>query len=100
PLSNSPYGPSFVFPMGQPAQAYSQMSAPLGQGGGVAARAPEAKPAEGEAWADDLVKLIEDTVDQNSWKDMGGTIGYFRVLRGLFVIQQTEANHHQIAQLL
>lgn len=62
-------------------------------------------PANGSAPSvqeklDSLIKLIEDTVDPNSWKDNGGTIGTLRVLGRQLVVSQTADNQHAVQMLL
>jgi hypothetical protein len=53
-----------------------------------------------EEAAEELVRLIEDTVEVDSWKDNGGSAGAIRELSGRLVITQTPAAHRQIIKLL
>ena len=48
----------------------------------------------------DLMQLLEDTVDRESWRDNGGNIGAIRATGSLLVIQQTRKAHGQIQQIL
>jgi hypothetical protein len=48
----------------------------------------------------DLIKLIMDTVNVDSWRDNGGTVGAIRDLSGLLVVTQTAEAHKQIETLL
>jgi hypothetical protein len=48
----------------------------------------------------DLIKLIMDTVNTDSWRDNGGTSGAIRDLSGLLVVTQTADAHKQIQTLL
>lgn len=53
-----------------------------------------------EEAAEELIRLIEDTVDTDTWKDNGGSIGMIRELAGRLIITQTPANHRKIVNLL
>ncbi len=48
----------------------------------------------------ELIGLIEDTVDPDSWRDRGGTIGTIREINGQLVITQNSAAQRQIGGLL
>jgi beta-lactamase regulating signal transducer with metallopeptidase domain len=48
----------------------------------------------------DLVRLIQDSISSETWKDNGGTIGYIREFNNKLVIVQSTENHRQIALLL
>jgi general secretion pathway protein D len=47
-----------------------------------------------------IIKLIEDTVASDSWKDNGGNVGSVRELNGQLIITQTPENLRSLAQLL
>jgi beta-lactamase regulating signal transducer with metallopeptidase domain len=47
-----------------------------------------------------LMKLIQDTIAADSWKDNGGTVGSIMEFNQKFVIQQTPKTHQQIERLL
>jgi hypothetical protein len=48
----------------------------------------------------DLVRLLEETVGADTWRETGGTIGAIRELSGCLVITQTAASQREIAHLL
>jgi hypothetical protein len=50
--------------------------------------------------AEQLIKIITDTVAPDSWREAGGTVGSIREINGRLVIAQTEANHALITKLL
>ncbi|HEY8668337.1 MAG TPA: hypothetical protein VIL86_16930 [Tepidisphaeraceae bacterium] len=49
---------------------------------------------------DQIIKLIQDTIQPESWKDCGGDIGSIRELRGRLIITNSVDNHRQVAMLL
>ena len=49
---------------------------------------------------DNVIRLIEDTVAPDSWKDNGGTIGSIRELSGVVIVTQSAENHKMIASIL
>jgi hypothetical protein len=49
---------------------------------------------------DSLVRLIEETVDPNAWRDNGGQVGAIWEVEGVLVVMQTTENHHLIVSLL
>src|SRR5438552_13732122 len=49
---------------------------------------------------DSIIKLIEDTVANESWKDNGGTVGSLRELSGQLIVTQTPENQRQLVKLL
>lgn len=49
---------------------------------------------------DSLIRLIQDTVSSDSWRDCGGTVGSISVLDGRLLIMQSNRNHDAIARLL
>jgi hypothetical protein len=74
---------------------------------------PDAAPTSREADAkmptvfrdaDDVARLLKETVDPETWRDARGGFGDVRVLRGryagLLVVSQTEDNHRQISRVL
>lgn len=77
----------------------------MGPGGGVPGRAVGggvggAEPGRVPSPADDVIRLLEETVDPSSWRDNGGKVGSIRELAGQLIIRQTEANQREIAELL
>lgn len=49
---------------------------------------------------DALIRLIQDTVASDSWKDNGGTIGSIRFYQAMLIVTQTKAHHEQVQALL
>lgn len=49
---------------------------------------------------DSIAKLLEDTIDVDTWKDNGGSIGSLRGLGGMLIITQTPEAHHRIVGVL
>jgi hypothetical protein len=49
---------------------------------------------------DAVIKLIEDTIDSDNWKDNGGAIGSIRELSGILIIQNTPEALDKIESLL
>jgi general secretion pathway protein D len=49
---------------------------------------------------DSIVKLIEDTVSTETWKDNGGTVGSLRELSGQLIVTQTPENQRNLVKLL
>jgi hypothetical protein len=49
---------------------------------------------------DSIVKLIQDTVASESWKDNGGNVGSIRELSGQLIVTQTPENQRQLVRLL
>jgi hypothetical protein len=47
-----------------------------------------------------IVRVLEDTVSPDSWKDNGGADGSVRALAGRLVIAQTAANHREVIRVL
>jgi beta-lactamase regulating signal transducer with metallopeptidase domain len=48
----------------------------------------------------ELTKLIQETIDRDTWRDNGGPIGSIRHLNGQLIITQTKENQKRIVQLL
>jgi hypothetical protein len=44
--------------------------------------------------------MIEDNIDSETWKDMGGRVGQIRGFHGMLVITATKEAHQRIVQLL
>jgi general secretion pathway protein D len=63
-----------------------------GQGG--------AKTMTREERVDAIVKLIQETVDPNSWRDNGGQVGAVKELSGQLIVTQTADNQRQLINLL
>src|SRR5579871_1119895 len=106
PLATSPYGRTFSNPSGQSTTYWAAASGqPLGQdanstnslftGGGKSPSGPDPKAASNE-----LIKLVEENVAPDTWKDAGGSIGAIHELKGSLVVTQTQANQNLIAELL
>ncbi len=49
---------------------------------------------------DSIIKLIQDTVASDSWKDNGGNVGSIRELSGQLIVTQTPENQRSLVQLL
>ncbi len=49
---------------------------------------------------DQIIKLIQDTVASDSWKDNGGTVGSVRELSGQLIVTQTPENQLALRGLL
>ncbi|HMB96513.1 MAG TPA: hypothetical protein VKK61_10780, partial [Tepidisphaeraceae bacterium] len=47
-----------------------------------------------------IIKLMEDTVASDSWKDNGGNVGSIRELGGQLIVTQTPENLRSLARLL
>ena len=47
-----------------------------------------------------LVKIIEDTVDPNSWRDNGGPVGTIKEFDSVLIVYQTPANHRLLQRVL
>jgi type II secretory pathway component GspD/PulD (secretin) len=64
---------------------------------------PTAEPARGpetpESLTEEVVDLIRETVDPESWRDNGGTVGAIRSLSGQLIVTQSPENQRQIANL-
>ncbi|HEV8607164.1 MAG TPA: M56 family metallopeptidase [Tepidisphaeraceae bacterium] len=53
-----------------------------------------------EALVSELTKLIQETIDRDTWRDNGGPIGSIRHLNGQLIVTQTRENQKQLVQLL
>ena len=49
---------------------------------------------------DAITKLIEETVDANSWRDNGGQVGAVKELSGQLIVTQTSENQEALVSLL
>jgi type II secretory pathway component GspD/PulD (secretin) len=49
---------------------------------------------------DEIVQIIQRTVDPDSWRDHGGDVGSIQELNGSLIITNTPRNHAQISGLL
>ena len=49
---------------------------------------------------DAIVKLIQETVDANSWRDNGGQVGAVKELSGQLIVTQTPDNQRSLINLL
>jgi type II secretory pathway component GspD/PulD (secretin) len=88
-----------------PAPALEQIVPRGGGGGGQAmfgggqSMEQSASPG-GREPADSLIKLLQDTVSSESWKDNGGSLGSLRELSGQLVVTQTPENQRRISDVL
>jgi general secretion pathway protein D len=64
-----------------------------GGGGGLGATSRE-------ELADEIITLIIDTIDTDSWRDNGGVVGAINFLSGQLVVTQTPDNHRDMLGLL
>ncbi|MGH7176313.1 MAG: hypothetical protein ACREJC_02930, partial [Tepidisphaeraceae bacterium] len=72
-----------------------------GGGGGLFGGGTNAAASAAQADAAvELIKLIEDTVVPQSWKDNGGDQGHIKLLNGNLVVTQTADGHKQVEELL
>ncbi|NNM84790.1 MAG: hypothetical protein HKL96_03415 [Phycisphaerales bacterium] len=72
----------------------------FGGGGGGAGGAGASTGQSRKDLVSEITKLIENTVDRNSWVDNGGTVGTIRELNGQLVINQAPGDQQKIAALL
>jgi type II secretory pathway component GspD/PulD (secretin) len=65
---------------------------------------PQTRPADGGRSRAELIEsittLVQETVDPDSWRHNGGTVGAIRELQGQLIITQTQDNHRQVVRLL
>jgi hypothetical protein len=117
-LDTSPHGPGFKSAPGQApsANADSAMtgnvtaqqvrpvlygsSGPTGGGAREATKPGEPQVAGDQQDVDSVIKLIQETVDPESWKDNGGQTGTLRLMRGRLVVTQNAANQKAVESLL
>jgi hypothetical protein len=67
--------------------------------GGGAITGPE-KPHRVSDGVDALIKLIQEGIEPNMWRDNGGSDAFIRAFGSRLVISATAATHAQIAELL
>jgi hypothetical protein len=70
---------------------------------GQATTTPTTMPSPEERFSDSLAQLkhvIEESIDPNSWRDAGGTLGSIHDFNGQLIIAQTPAAHERIKRLL
>src|SRR4051812_2704051 len=53
-----------------------------------------------EQRAEDVVRLIQETIAPDTWREQGGMIGGIRELDGQLIVTQIEENHRLLRQLL
>jgi hypothetical protein len=65
-------------------------------------RPPSTQPADEQyfAGADELIKTLTTTIDPDSWRDAGGTVGAASALGRQLIITQSIAAHEKIEKLL
>jgi len=66
---------------------------------GIAAPQANNSPTAQDA-VDMITKLIEDTVDTDTWKDNGGATGSLRELCGLLIVTTTPQSHEKVEGFL
>ncbi|MGF1635215.1 MAG: hypothetical protein ACFCVE_15290 [Phycisphaerae bacterium] len=71
----------------------------LFDGGGFADEEDSDAPTRAEL-VDQIILLIQETIDSNSWRDNGGTIGSLRELNGQLIVTQTPENLTRLSGLL
>lgn len=59
-----------------------------------------APPQTEEEMGRSLIQLIESTIDAETWKDHGGSVGATRLLQGQLIVTQTPANQRRVMDLL
>ncbi len=69
-------------------------------GGGNGAGSAQSTTTSKKAMVREITKLIENTVDRNTWVDNGGTVGTIREISGQLVVSQTPAAQQKITSLL
>ncbi|HEV2296451.1 MAG TPA: hypothetical protein VGR35_21585 [Tepidisphaeraceae bacterium] len=60
----------------------------------------EGDETEREALITEITELIQETVDPESWREAGGSVGSIRVLGGNLIVNQTPENHRSLQGLL
>jgi hypothetical protein len=71
-----------------------------GEGGIFGGAGNDPRPPAKSSPGDELMKAIMDTVDRESWRDAGGTIGAMRLLDSELIVSQTPGNQKAIHVLL
>ena len=49
---------------------------------------------------DTITKMIEDTIDTDSWKDNGGSVSSLREFAGLLIVTTTAEDHQKVKAFL
>ncbi|HEY8667959.1 MAG TPA: hypothetical protein VIL86_14945 [Tepidisphaeraceae bacterium] len=70
-----------------------------GTGSGSGGTQQEAGTSKKER-IDQIIKLIQDTVASETWKDNGGSVGSVKELSGQLIVTQTPENQRQLLNLL
>jgi general secretion pathway protein D len=71
-----------------------------GGGGGGQGNEDSTSGATRAELIEQIISLIRDTVDTNSWKENGGSVGAVRELNGQLIVTQTPENQRALVQLL
>jgi hypothetical protein len=79
---------------------YSKSHPPLDENWVPATTKPAYTGVPAEEAVESLVKIIEDTVVTETWKDEGGSIGSIREFAGRLLITQTPEAHRRVVDLL
>ncbi len=69
-------------------------------GGSGGAGSAQSTTTSKKAMVREITKLIENTVDRNTWVDNGGSVGTIREISGQLVVSQTPAAQQKITSLL
>ncbi len=69
-------------------------------GGAGGAGSAQSTTTSKKAMVREITKLIENTVDRNTWVDNGGSVGTIREISGQLVVSQTPAAQQKITSLL
>jgi hypothetical protein len=72
---------------------------PEGGGGLFGDQKPAAAKRTPETMATEVMNLVKETVEPESWRDAGGTVGAIRVVDGVLVVTQTQSAQQMIASL-
>lgn len=84
-----------------PAQSALVPPTRLGEARPAVEAAPTTRPtgASSEV-AEEIISLIQETVDPDSWRENGGNVGAIRELQGQLIVTQTPENQEQLTNLL
>jgi hypothetical protein len=85
------------FPSSTRARSAGSFGGGAGCGGGDTG--PYSPPTRAE-YVDAICKVIEDTIQSDTWLDNGGPTGSLRCYQGRLIITHTPHAHAQIAELL
>ena len=104
PVTTSSYARAFIAPAGQSINS-AQMNTGTTAGTNQLFQNANLQgiadgSAETKALTSELIKMVQDTIATDSWKDNGGSTGVLRELKGMLVVTQTAANHDKVADLL